>query len=371
MVARDAREAIAIAEGAVTQRVLCAVDGLEVPSTNAFGEAVTVERGKDVPALVHRAAQAAASGERVAVVASALDLAAARNELAHASARRLGLVIHCIEENGGPRDPLSESGVSSALSLGDLPWGMLVAVGAAESLDLALVARRAAEDSGCPFVVLHERSRRRRQELLVAPHRELVEAFLGGPRPPAAPDGDARAVGERVPFALASALREMEALSVRRLDVLERTGGADASLAFVGFGSVGESMLAEVERLRGAGHDVAAIRLVAWRPFPGPRLVKAIGRAVAVTVLDAVERPLGGGGPLAVELKAAFADALTWAPGFPGIGRIPRIASGACPAWRELERGDVDAMVDNMLADERGTRTVTLALAQRVTHGAS
>lgn len=370
MVARDAREAIAIAEGAVTQRVMSAVEGLEVPPTNAFGEPVTVERSKDVPALVHRAAEAAANGERVAVVASALDLSAARNELARAAAQRLGMVVHCIEENGAPK-PLDESGVSSALSLADLPWGMLAAVGAAESLDLALVARRAAEDSGCPFVVLHERSRRRRQELLVAPHRELVEAFLGGPHPPSAPDGDARAVGERVPFALASALREMEALSVRRLDVLERAGGPEAPLAFVGFGSVGESLLMEVERLRAAGHDVAAIRVVAWRPFPGPRLVKALGRAVAVTVLDPVERPLGGGGPLAVELKAAFADAITWAPGFPGIGRIPRIASGTCPSWRELERPEVDALVENMLADERGTRTVSLSPAQRVTYGPS
>jgi pyruvate ferredoxin oxidoreductase alpha subunit len=366
MVARDAREAIAIAEGAVSQRVLCAVDGVEVPQANAFGEPVAVERSRDVPDLVRRAARAAADGERVAVVASALDLAAARNELAHVSARRLGIVVHCIEETG-PIDPLSESGVASALSLADLPWGMLVAVGAAESLDLAIVARRAAEDSGCPFLVLHERSRRRRQELLVAPHRELVEAFLGGARPPAPPDGDPRAVGERVPFALASALREMEALSVRRLDVLERAGAAEASLAFVGLGSVGESMLLEVERLRAAGHDVAAVRIVAWRPFPAPRLVKALGRAVAVTVLDPVERPLGGAGPLAMELKAAFADAITWAPGFPGIGRIPRITSGACPGSRELERGEIDALVDNMLADERGTRTVTLSVAQRVT----
>ncbi len=246
------------------------------------------------------------------------------------------------------------------MSLGDLPWGVLVAVGVAESMDLTLVARRAAEDSGCPFLVVHQRSHRRRPEVLVAPTRELADAFLGGPGPHATPEGNARAVADRVPFALGSALREMESLSVRRLDVIERAPASEASLALVGFGSVGESMQSEVERLRAGGHDVVAVRVVAWRPFPGPRLIKALCRAVAVSVVDAVDRPLASGGALALELKAAFSDALTWAPGYPGIGRIPRIASSLCPPGRDLSPGDVDALVDNMLADERGHRTFAL-----------
>jgi pyruvate-ferredoxin/flavodoxin oxidoreductase len=353
MTPRHAREAVAIAEGAVAQRVLVAVDGFEPPAENAFGERVVVERGKDVAALVRRCAEVASGGERVALVAGAAGLNAARNELAGVSALRLGIVVHCVEEDDAAPDV-------TALSLGDLPWGVLLAVGAAESLDLALVARRAAEDSGCPFLVIHEKSCRRRQELLVAPTRELGEAFLGGPRPPATREGSPRAVADRVPFALASALREMESLSVHRLDVLERAPASEATLGLVGFGSVGESMLSEVERLRAAGHDVVAIRLVAWRPFPGPRLIKALGRTLAVSVVDAIDRPLASGGPLAGELKAAFSDALTWAPGYPGIGRIPRIAAGVCPPGRDLSAADVDALVDNMLADERGHRTFTL-----------
>lgn len=352
MTPRHAREAVAIAEGAVARRVLVAVDGVEPPAENAFGERVVVERGKDVGALVRRCAEVASGGERVALVAGAAGLTAARNELAGVSALRLGIVVHCVEEDDAASD-------ATALSLGDLPWGVLLAVGAAESLNLALVARRAAEDSGCPFLVIHGKSCRRRQELLVAPTRELAEAFLGGSRPPATREGSPRAVADRVPFALASALREMESLSVHRLDVLERAPASEATLGLVGFGSVGESMLSEVERLRAAGHDAVAIRLVAWRPFPGPRLIKALARTVAVSVVDAIDRPLAGG-PLACELKAAFSDALTWAPGYPGIGRIPRIAAGVCPPGRDLSAADVDALVDNMLADERGHRTFTL-----------
>ncbi len=238
---------------------------------------------------------------------------------------------------------------------------MLVAVGAAESLDLSLVARRAAEDSGCPFFVVHERSQRARRALLVAPTREMADSFLGGARPAAPPAASLRAIAERVPFALASALREMEALSVHRLDVLERSPGPDAHLALVGVGAAGEAMLTEAARLHAAGHEVSAVRVVAYRPLPGPRLVKALSRAVAVSVVDSVDRPLGGGGPLSVELKAAFSDALTWAPGYPGIGRIPRIVSVVAPAARPLVAADVDALFENLVADERGARTLLLA----------
>ena len=362
MTVRDAKQAIAIAEGAVSQRVLLATDGVEPSPINVFGERVVVERGRDVPALVNRSAALAASGERVALVASARDLTAARDALAHIAARRLGLVVHCLDNGPEGVDAPSDLGSSSALSLADLPWGMLVAVGAAESLDLSLVARRAAEDSGCPFFVVHEKSSAatsRRSELLVAPTREMGDSFLGGARLAPPPGGDLRAVGARVPFALASALREMEALSVRRLDVLERAPAGDASLALVGFGATGEAMVGQVARLRAGGHEVAAVRVVAWRPFPGPRLVKALSRAVAVCVIDAVDRPLSGS-PLGVELKAAFSDALTWAPGYPGIGRIPRIVSGVCPPGRAMTPRDVDALLEHLSSDDRAERTVVL-----------
>jgi pyruvate-ferredoxin/flavodoxin oxidoreductase len=362
MTPRDAREAIAVAEGAVCQRILLGVDGIEVPTSNAYGAKVVVEPGSDVGALLGRSAELTKAGERVAVVAAASDLLAARRDLARVSAQRVGLVVHCLP------DPPGAAGIAgSTLALGDLPWGVLVAVGAAESLDLSLVARRAAEDSGCPFIVVHERSVRRRQELLIAPTREMADAFLGGPRPPAIPEDGVPTVADRAPFALASAMREMESLSVHRLDVLDRAPASEATLGLVGFGTTGEAMIAEVERLRAAGHDVVAVRLVAWRPFPGPRLVKTLGRAAAVSVVDATGRPLANGGPLAVELKAAFSDALTWAPGYPGIGRMPHITSSVCPPGHDLSSADVDALVENMLADERGLRTFTLDL-RRPTH---
>jgi pyruvate-ferredoxin/flavodoxin oxidoreductase len=264
---------------------------------------------------------------------------------------------------------IGEHGCADALALGDVGWGVLFASNVGESLDLALVARRAAEDSGNPFVVVHEQTQARRHtEPLAPPSRELVDAYVGASRArvrkisdPAHPIHtalSARVFAERVPFALASAMRELEALTGRRHDVVERVPAGDASVALVGLGTTGESLLAEVPRLRAEGHDVAAIKIIALRPFPGPRVVKALSRALSFTVLENVDNPLAQSNPLTAEIKSAFADALTWAPDYPGIGRIPRIASGV--ARLEIESTDVDAIVHNMLADERGRRSFTL-----------
>jgi pyruvate-ferredoxin/flavodoxin oxidoreductase len=356
----DVAGAIALLEGATSQRVLVAVDGVELPAQNAFGERVVVEQGTDVAALVKRCAEAAGNGERVALVARAVDLAAARSELARLAVRGRGVVVHAIAEPGAAGVPVCESGIAPALTLGDLPWGMLIGAGVGDAIDLGLVARRAAEDSGCPFFVVHERPLVRHVEPVAAPSLELVEAFLGGPRPSAHPPPattSERAFAERAPFALASAMRQLDALTARHHDVILRMPSTDAALAMVGIGAPGAALLAGVDRQRAAGHEVVAVRVVAWRPFPGARLVKALHRALAITVLEGVDRPLAANGPLAVQLKAAFADALTWAPDYPGIGRIPRIVAGVVPTRRDLEPGDLDAIVHNLLADERGKRS--------------
>ncbi len=368
--ARDLMGAIALVEGAISQRVFSAVEGLELPARNAFGEPVAVEAGADVVDLARRCARAAEQGERVALVARASDLALARNELASIAALRLGVVVHAVAEPARRGVPSSRAGLAPALSLDDLFWGMLLGAGVSDAIDLALVARRAAEDSGCPFFVVHEGSHTHDVEPVSAPSRELCDAFVGPAQgrvrratPPTdgvgTSDGD-RAFAERVPFALGSAMRELESLTGRHHDVIERVPATDAAMALVGAGALGDSLLADIDRLRAGGHDVAGVRVVAWRPFPAPRLVKALGRALAVTVLERVDQPLASGAPLAVQLKAAFADALTWAPDYPGVGRIPRIVSGILAPEREIDSTDLDAIVHNVLADERGKRAFVL-----------
>ncbi|MGO9838361.1 MAG: hypothetical protein ACLP1X_29625 [Polyangiaceae bacterium] len=371
--ARDVVGAVSLAEGAITQRIFCAVEGMHPPPADAFGDPVAFESGEDVRLLVSRCTEAAAAGERVALVARAADLASVRGELAQIAARRFGLVVHVMAGAAPPGVAASQGGMAPAFALGDLGWGMLLGAGVADAIDLALVARRAAEDSGCPFFVVHQTLRAHHVEPVLAPSRALCEAFVGsstqrGQRAhrPSVPNQaqdqtqgteSDRAFAQRVPFALGSALRELESLTGRHHDVIERVPASDTAVALVGAGALGESLVADVERLRASGHDVGAVRLVAWRPFPAARLVKALSRALAISVLEGVDWPLAGNPPLAGQLKAAFADALTWAPDYPGIGRIPRVVSGVVLGDREVGSADLEAIVHNLLADERGKRS--------------
>jgi pyruvate-ferredoxin/flavodoxin oxidoreductase len=357
--AKDALGAIALAEGSFAERIFVGLGRtLSFPERSAFGEPVVVEHADGAHTLAPKFAEAIEGGARATLIASASDLASSRDTLRAIRARRIGTVVHAVAAHRA----------ADALALADLGWGMLFCAGVEDALDLALVARRAAEDSGTPFFVVHEGGAARLIEAVTPPSRELIEVFIGPPRvriravsDPAHPTHEhvsERKYAERVQFALGSAMRELESLTGRRKDVLERIPAGDASVMIVALGELGESVIAGIERLRALGQDIGAIKITALRPFPGARLVKAMQRALAITVLESVDEPLAQSGPLAREVKAAFADAMTWAPDYPGIGRIPRIISGL--AGRELDALDLDAIAHNMLSDERGKRTFVL-----------
>ncbi len=369
--AKDALGAIALAEGAVSERVFVALGApLRVAERNTFGEPVVTEHGAEGAALAMatRFGAELEEGRRATLITTAHALGALRAGLSAIAAKRIGTVVHAIADRGS----------ADALALADLGWGLLFASSVDEALDLALVARRAAEDCGTPFFVVHERASARHIEAVAPPSAELCEVFVGAPSARVRRLGDPahpvhakvseRAFAERVQFALGSAMRELESLTGRRKDVIERIPAGDAQVMLVALGELGESLVAGVERLRLAGHDVGAVKITALRPFPGPRLVKAMSRALAISVLESVDEPLAQSNPLTRELKAAFADALTWAPEYPGIGRIPRILSGVVgAAGHELEGSDLEAVVHNMLADERGKRAFVLGADETLT----
>jgi len=356
--AQDSLGAVLAAESAVADRVATTFALAGRPTAaNAFGDSVAFEHDPDAATLARKVAERAGDGERVTLIAPADTFSAARKELRAIARRRLPLVFHV----------LADRGFDGAFGLADLGWAVLFASGVQDSIDLGLVARRAAEDCGTPFFVVHERSIVRHLEPVAPPGRALCEAFLGARAARVHKIGDAahpshakmseRAFAERVPFALGSAMRGLEGFTGRRHDVIERSAGEGAAMMLVGAGALGEALLGEAERLKAAGHDVGAVKVTAIRPFPGPRLIRALARALVVTVLEAVDEPLAQSNPLTREVKAAFADALTWAPDYPGIGRLPRINSGVVASGdHDLEAGDLDAALRNMLEGDQGKR---------------
>ncbi|MBS2019129.1 MAG: hypothetical protein JST00_40050 [Deltaproteobacteria bacterium] len=344
---------------------------LDAPSAIAFAEAAagskllgeaSATRGADE--LLAKAREGAEKGERVAVIARAEALASARDAMKKIAQARLPMVAHAVSGHGGEELP----------ALVDIGWGVLCASGPEDSFDLSLVARRAAEDAGVPFLVVHalghaDPGAGRAVAMSALPEEKACQAFVGSPsarlkarhdpaHPSRASIGE-RAFAERVPFALGSAFREYGAVSGRRHDVFDKVPLGEPPLVLVGMGPVGDALFCATSELRARGYDVGAVHLSTLRPFPGARLVKALARALAITVLEPVDEPLSHGGLLARELKSAFTDALTWAPGFPGIGRIPKLFVGVTGS--SFDVADLAAICENMLADERGKRSFSFS----------
>lgn len=308
----------------------------------------------DLAAALADATSLAEKGARAAVIAPVERLASLRDSLRRAAGARRGLVVHAVAGHGA----------EDLAALTDLGWGVLCASGPEDSFDLSLVARRAAEDSGVPFIVVHGLARAhhpagRAVAMVGHPREKALAAFIGEPRPPRAAESShalsgERGFAERVPFALGAAFREYGAVTGRRHDAFDKIPLGESPLVLLGLGPVGDALFCATHELRARGYDVGAVHITSLRPFPGPRLVKALARALAITILEPADEPLAHGALLARDVKSAFTDALTWMPGFPGIGRIPKLFVGATGSAFDLS--DLAAACDNMLADERGQR---------------
>jgi pyruvate-ferredoxin/flavodoxin oxidoreductase len=168
-----------------------------------------------------------------------------------------------------------------------------------------------------------------------------------------------RSFAARVPFALTSAMRELGDLTGRHLGAIERIDTADAEEIVLTVGCAFPAALEVVRSLRAQGRRVGLVGLRVLRPFFGSEVVKALGRAKAIVVIEPLDVPLAPCGPVAASVKAAFADALTWAPGFPGIGRIPPIISATFATIDgTITERDVRLSLAEIASGERARRLV-------------
>jgi pyruvate-ferredoxin/flavodoxin oxidoreductase len=146
-------------------------------------------------------------------------------------------------------------------------------------------------------------------------------------------------------------MRELGELTGRHVSAVERCDTTDAEEIVLTVGGAFPAARDVVRSLRAQGRRVGLVGLRALRPFFAAEVVKALGRAKAIVAIEPLDVPLAPCGPIAAGVKAAFADALTWAPGFPGIGRIPPIISATF------------ATIDGAIAE----RDVRLSLAEIAT----
>jgi pyruvate-ferredoxin/flavodoxin oxidoreductase len=269
---------------------------------------------------------------------------------------RAPLVVHVT----GAAPPLGRDELTPALDVGA---AVVVSSTVQEAVDLTLAARRAVEDAETPLLHVCDV---RTSGPAIPLGADQVAAFLQ-PAPrverPATSAVDAkraeRSFTSRVPFALASAMRQLGDATGRALGPIDRADAADAEEIVVAYGCAVPAARDACAALRAEGRKVGLVAVRALRPFSSSDCVKALLRARAIVVLEPLDVALAPGGPAAMAIKCAFTDAITWTPGYPGVGRIPPIVAAS---FATLDHGvrvdDVRAALDELAAGDRARRTL-------------
>ena len=315
----------------------------------------------------------ALAGGRVSNFTSGQGLVLMKEVLYTISGKRLPAVFHI-----GARALTSQSlnvhaGHDDVMAVADCGWGILFGKNAQNAGDLALIARRAAEDSATPFLNVQDGFLTTHTiENVLLPEPELMEQYIGpasrkltnlmNPEFPVmsgvVQNQDSymkgkiaqRAFYDRVPQALEKAMQEFYELTGRRYGLVEPYRLEDAEYALVGMGGLVETAQATVDYLRkSAGLKIGALHVTAFRPFPGPQIVRALRHCRAVSIVERMDNPLAESNPLTCEIKAAFASAWAGTPPYEKITRTPEFFSGSGGLGsRDIRPGDFLAIARNM-----------------------
>jgi len=336
------------------------------------------------PESEHSSASAAegmaAAGGRVTNFTASQGLILMKEVLYAISGKRLPVVFHI-----GARALTSHAlnihaGHDDVMGVADTGWGMVFAKNAQEVADLALIARRAAEDSQTPYFVVQDGFLTTHTiETVYLPEEELMKEFVGNPREklrnfmdPSNPimigvveNQDSYMKGkiaqryfyDRMKDFLKRAMKEYSDLTGRIYKIVEPYRIEDAEYAIVTLGTMAETAMATVDWIReNLGWRVGVLNLRTFRPFPGPEVVAVLKHLKAIAVIERMDMPTGQSNPVTAEIKAAFADAFTGAIGYPEeyprIDRIPLIYSGSAGlGGRDVRAGDFIAAFKHIIEE--------------------
>jgi pyruvate-ferredoxin/flavodoxin oxidoreductase len=304
----------------------------------------------------------AVAGGRVVNFTSGQGLVLMKEVLFVISGKRLPAVFHV-----GARALTSQAlnihaGHDDLMAVADTGWGMLIARNVQEAADLTAIARRVAEETETPFFVAQDGFLT--THTLESMHRaedELLRQFVGDPRQRlrdllAPEDGlmtgvvqnqDAymkgrigqRAFYDRIPERIAAAFVEWAALTGRSYDSIATHRTTDAAQIVVSMGTMADTAVAVVDRLRERGRRVGSVAVTSFRPFPGVQLAEAVKHAEVVAVIERTDEPAAHDNPLTRELKAALADLAADGQ------RIPAVLSLAAGLGsRDVSAGDIAAV---------------------------
>ncbi len=337
------------------------------------------------PESEHSSASAAEgfalAGGRVTNFTAGQGLILMKEVLYVIAGKRLPVVFHI-----GARALTSQAlnihaGHDDVMGVADTGWGILFARNAQEAADLTAIARRAAEASETPIMVVQDGFLTTHTlEDLFLPEDELLRSFVGAPadhlRDYISPaeglmtgvvqNQDAymkgrigqRAFYDRLPGAIREAMAEWQRLTGRPYALIDAYRCEDAAEIIVAMGTIADTSIAVVDYLRSLGRPVGCVTVTSFRPFPAAELAAVLGGARTVGVVERTDEPAAADNPLTREVKAALYNGAA-------EGRlVPRILSASAGLGsRDVAPGDLVAFF-NWLGrhGERKRRHVALGV---------
>lgn len=350
---------------------------------NLWGDTLTFVQPESEHSAATTCEGFALAGGRVTNFTSGQGLVLMKEVLYTISGKRLPIVFHI-----GARALTSHSlnvhcGHDDVMSVSDCGWGILFGRNAQEACDLALIARRAAENCETPFMNVQDGFLTTHTiENIKLPETDFMKEYVRDPNQklrclfdPKNPimtgvvqNQDSymkgkiaqRAYYDKCQGAVQEAMDEYYAKTGRRYRMVDTYRMDDAEYAVVGMGGMMETAQAAADYMREEMDlKVGVVHVTCFAPFPATQLVEALKNVRALTVLERMDNPLAQSNPLVQGIKAAFADALTGLSygsngefKYPKISRIPKIyACSAGLGSRDVTGGHFIAIVKNMLAE--------------------
>jgi pyruvate-ferredoxin/flavodoxin oxidoreductase len=339
-------------------------------ATNLWGMPLQFIEPESEHSSASAAEGAALAGARVTNFTAGQGLILMKEVLYVISGKRLPAVFHV-----GARALTSQAlnihaGHDDVMGVADTGWGILFARNAQEAADLTAIARRVAEATEVPFLVVQDGFLTTHTlESMRLPEDELLREFVGDPRErirrwfdPTEPlmtgvvqNQDSymkgrigqRAFYDRLPGELDRAFADWAELTGRPYAGIQpyRCEGAEAIL--VAMGTIADTATAVVDHLRSKGRPVGCLAVTSFRPFPAEALWSVTHNARSIAVVERTDEPAAHDNPLTREVKAALYDHAAEGTMVP---RVRSVSAGL--GSRDVGPGDLQAVFD-WLGDHR------------------
>ncbi|MFH1075984.1 MAG: pyruvate ferredoxin oxidoreductase [Pseudomonadota bacterium] len=271
---------------------------------------------------------ASAAGARTYTSTSSQGLALMHEILFIAPALRVPIVMTLANRAlSGPISIWNDH--SDVMSERDCCWIQTFAENGQEAFDLTLHAYRVAEDPGVmlpvmvnidgftlshmiePVEILNQAEASKyikpyEPKLKLDPRKPVTMGPVGIPAVYTEAKKQFAVAIESSYKAINSAWKEFAKLYGRTYKPIETYRIKDAKIVLITMGSISETAMTAVDRMRDSGMPVGLVRFRLWRPFPMQDLLKALDGIKTIAVIDRAISYGGQGGPVFMEVKSAL-----------------------------------------------------------------